>query len=111
MNNLSQTRQEAKELYLKRQQSKMLERYKAADGNERAAVIRNIDLFLSAVSKDERIFWLKFRSKLERLNERFAVNNNETENALENSLSPLSFNPNRKSRRNNNEKISAKTQK
>ena len=111
MNNLPQIREEAKELYLKRQQSKMLDRLKTADGNERAAVIRNIDLFLSAVSKDERIFWLKFRSKLERLNERFAVKSNETESSDQTFLSPLSFTLNEKFRRINNEKISKQNKK
>ncbi len=97
MNNLSQTRAMAKQLYLKRQQSKMIDQYKIASADERAAIFRHIDGFLPVISRDERIFWLKFRQKLERLNERFAVKSNGIENAVENSLNPLSFNLNKNS--------------
>jgi hypothetical protein len=69
MNNLTQTQQHAKQAYLNRQQEQMLAHYQNADLNERKAVIKQIDSFLPVISKDERIFWLKFRRKLERLNE------------------------------------------
>ena len=69
MNNLTQTQQEAKEAYLNRKQETMLAHYQDADSGERSAIIRHIDSFLEAVSRDEKIFWLKFRRKLERLNE------------------------------------------
>jgi len=69
MNNLTQTQQHAKQAYLNRQQTKMLALYQNADSNERKAIIKQIDLFLPVVTKDERIFWLKFRRKLEKLGE------------------------------------------
>ena len=69
MNNLTQTQQDAKQAYLDRQQAEMLVTYKSADKSERKAVIRQIDSFLEIVPKDAKIFWLKFRFKLERLNE------------------------------------------
>ncbi len=69
MNNLTQTQQDAKQAYLDRQQAEMLVTYKAADKSERNAVIKQIDSFLEIVPKDAKIFWLKFRFKLERLNE------------------------------------------
>ena len=47
----------------------MLALYKQADKSERNAIIKQIDSFLSVISKDEKLFWLKFRSKLEILNE------------------------------------------
>jgi len=47
----------------------MLALYKNAEQTERKAIIKNIDSFLSVISKDEKIFWLKFRRKLEVLNE------------------------------------------
>ncbi|MCY7346649.1 MAG: hypothetical protein LH614_10575 [Pyrinomonadaceae bacterium] len=70
MNNLTQTQQDAKRAYLDRQQAAMLTIYEKADTNERNAIIRQIDSFLEVVPKDVKIFWLKFRCKLERLNER-----------------------------------------
>jgi hypothetical protein len=72
MNNLTQTQQSAKQAHLDRQQEKMLAQYKKADRSERNAVIRQIDSFLKVVSKDERIFWLKFRRKLQKVNEKTA---------------------------------------
>ncbi len=69
MNNLTQTQQAAKQAYLDRQQAEMLITYQNADRGERNAVIKNIDSFLEVVPKDAKIFWLKFRYKLERLNE------------------------------------------
>jgi hypothetical protein len=47
----------------------MLALYEKADTSERNAIIKHIDSFLSVVSKDEKTFWLKFRRKLEILNE------------------------------------------
>ena len=70
MNNLTQTQQHAKQTYLNRQQDKMLAIYQNADSNERKAIIRQIDCFFSVISKDEKIFWLKFRRKLETLIEK-----------------------------------------
>ena len=69
MNNLTQTHQNAKTAYLNRQSEQMLALYEKADTNERKAIIKQIDSFLSVVSKDGKIFWLKFRRKLEMLNE------------------------------------------
>ncbi len=70
MNNLTQQQRDAKQAHLNNQQEKMLAQYKKAATGERNAIIKHIDLFLPiAKSKDERIFWLKFRRKLERLNE------------------------------------------
>ncbi len=69
MNNLTQNQQAAKQAYLDRQQAEMLVKYQTANKSERNAVIKHIDSFLEIVSKDQKIFWLKFRQKLERLNE------------------------------------------
>ncbi len=52
-----------------RQQAEMLTIYEKADASERNAVIRQIDSFLEVVPKDVKIFRLKFRYKIERLNE------------------------------------------
>lgn len=70
MNNLSQTRQEAKQLYLRHQQEKVLKHLETADRSERIAVIHHIDGFLQTTTPEGKFFWLKFREKLERLNER-----------------------------------------
>ena len=72
MNNLTQTRIDAKQAYLDRQAETMLAIYQTADTKERSAIIRQIDSFLKVVSKEAKIFWLKFRYKLERLNEESA---------------------------------------
>ena len=48
----------------------MLLIYQNADTSERTAIVRQIDSFLEIVSKDAKVFWLKFRQKLERLNEK-----------------------------------------
>ena len=69
MNNLTQTQQDAKQAYLNRQSEQMLTRYQTVSLDERKAIIKQIDSFLEIVSKDEKIFWSKFRYKLERLNE------------------------------------------
>ncbi|MFN2392292.1 MAG: hypothetical protein ABR566_10030 [Pyrinomonadaceae bacterium] len=70
MNNLTQTQQDAKQAYLNYQSEQMLALYEKADANERKAIIKQIDSFLSVISKDEKLFWLKFRRKLETLNEK-----------------------------------------
>jgi hypothetical protein len=67
--NLSQTQANAKQAYLDYQQEKMLALYEKADTTERKAIIKHIDSFLSVVSRDEKLFWLKFRRKIEILNE------------------------------------------
>ncbi|HEY8561274.1 MAG TPA: hypothetical protein VIL74_12935 [Pyrinomonadaceae bacterium] len=70
MNNLTQNQSEAKEAYLNHQQEQMLALYETADANERKAIIGHIDSFLSTCNQSEKSFWLKLRSKLERLNEK-----------------------------------------
>ncbi len=67
--NLTQTQQQSKQAFLNRQQDAMLAIYQNADTTERNAIIKHIDSFLSVVSRDERIFWSKFRRKLETINE------------------------------------------
>ena len=70
MNNLTQAQRDAKQAYLNNQLEQMLKRYQDADKNERSAIIRQIDGFLPVTTiKSEKNFWLKFRQKLERLNE------------------------------------------
>jgi len=69
MNNLTQNQKDAKQAYLDNQQAQMIARYEKADQTERAAIIRHIDSFLPVIKDDEKSFWLKFREKLERLNE------------------------------------------
>ncbi len=69
MNNLTQTQQQAKQAFLNRQQDEMLAIYQNAEQNERNAIIEQVDSFLSVVPQDAKIFWLKFRRKLEMLNE------------------------------------------
>ena len=68
--NLTQTQLDAKNAYLKNQQEQMLALYEKADINERNAVIGHIDSFLSNCNQSEKNFWLKFRRKLEILNEK-----------------------------------------
>ena len=69
MNNLTQTKEDAKATYLNKQSEQMLALYEKADTDERKAIIKQIDSFLSTVSPDAKTFWLKFRRKLEILNE------------------------------------------
>ncbi len=69
MNNLTQTQQQAKQAFLNRQQDEMLALYKKANTSERNAIIKQIDSFLSVVTQEQKLFWLRFRYKLERLNE------------------------------------------
>jgi hypothetical protein len=47
----------------------MLALYQKAQPSERKAIIKQIDSFLSVITKDEKIFWLKFLRRLEVLNE------------------------------------------
>ena len=70
MNNLTQTQKDAKQAYLTQQAENVLAIYQTADNNERSAIIKQIDSFLEIVPKDAKSFWLKFRQKLERLNEK-----------------------------------------
>ncbi len=70
MNNLTQNPKDAKQAYLDNQQAQMLTRYQNADRKERVAIIKQIDSFLPVINGDEKKFWLSFRQKLERLNER-----------------------------------------
>lgn len=72
MNNLTRTQNKAKQAYLDRQAETMLAIYQTADTKERSAIIGQIDSFLEVVSKEAKIFWLKFRYKLEKLNEESA---------------------------------------
>lgn len=67
MNNLTQTQQSAKQAYLDRQSDQMIATYQAADKCEKNAIIRQIDSFLDALSRDEKTFWLMFWRKLERI--------------------------------------------
>ena len=70
MNNLTENQQNAKQAFLDNQQAQMIARYENADTNERKAIIRQIDSFLPVTNGDEKLFWLKFQQKLERLNEK-----------------------------------------
>ncbi len=70
MNNLTQTQEDAKQAYLNYQQEQMLALYQKAQPSERKAIIKQIDSFLSVITKDEKIFWLEYRRKLEVLNEK-----------------------------------------
>ena len=69
MNNLTQIQQQAKQAFLNRQQDEMLAIYQNAEQNERNAIVEQINSFLSLVPQDAKTFWLKFRRKLEMLNE------------------------------------------
>jgi len=73
MNNLTQTQQQAKQAFLNRQQETMLALYEKADTAERNAIIKHIDSFLEVVPNDAQTFWLKFRRKLETINEQNKV--------------------------------------
>ena len=70
MNNLSEKQRNAKQAYLNNQMEQMLSLYEKAVTSERKAIIGHIDSFLSTCNPDEKNFWLKFRSKLETLNEK-----------------------------------------
>lgn len=68
--NLTQTQKDTKQTYLNKQQDKMVSLYEKANKEERNAILRHIDGFLSVLNQDQKIFWLQFRRKLERLNEK-----------------------------------------
>jgi hypothetical protein len=68
--NLTQEKLNAKQAYLNQQTEQMLALYEKADTGERNAIIKHIDSFLSGCNQDKKQFWLKFRSKLEVLNEK-----------------------------------------
>ncbi len=70
MNNLTQTKQDAKDAYLNNQQEQMIILYQHADADERKSIIKHIDSFFENGTKEEKIFWLRFRLKLERQNEK-----------------------------------------
>ncbi len=70
MNNLTQTQQDAKQVYLNRQSEKMLAIYRNTNQNERNAIIKQINSFLEIVPPDAKIFWLEFRHKLKLLNKK-----------------------------------------
>lgn len=70
MNNLTQTQQDAKQAFLDNQQAQMLLIYQNAAASERTAIIRQIDSFLPIIPKKQKLFWLKFRRKLELINEK-----------------------------------------
>ncbi len=48
----------------------MIVLYQDADAAERRAIIKHIDAFFENGTKEEKIFWLKFRLKLEVQNEK-----------------------------------------
>src|SRR4051794_14431205 len=70
MNNLTEKQRNAKEAYLNNQTEQMLSLYEKADTSERKAIIGYVDSFLSTCNQEEKSFWLNFRQKLERLNEK-----------------------------------------
>ena len=74
MNNLTQTQKDAKQAYLDRQANQMLTTYQNANQSERNAAIKHIDSFLEIVPRDAKIFWLRIRCNLERLNENLVRN-------------------------------------
>ncbi len=69
MNNISQNQTGAKANHLQKQLEKTIKTYKAASKSERRAAIRHVDSFLETLSEDQQTFWLKFRHRLERMNE------------------------------------------
>lgn len=70
MNNLTEKQRNAKEAYLNNQMEQMLAQYEKADTSQRNVIIGYVDSFLSGCKQEEKNFWLKFRQKLERLNEK-----------------------------------------
>lgn len=69
MNNLTQAQKDAKQAYLNNQLEQTIARYENADTGERNAIIGHIDSFISNETGESKTFWLKLRSRLERLNE------------------------------------------
>jgi hypothetical protein len=70
MNNLTQTQVDVKEALLNEQQEQMIVLYQNAPLSERKAIIKHIDAFFENGSRKQKIFWLKFRLKLEAQNEK-----------------------------------------
>lgn len=70
MNNLTQTQTDTKETCLNQQQEQMIFLYQNADAAERRSIIKHINSFFGNGSQAEKIFWLRFRLKLERQNEK-----------------------------------------
>lgn len=68
MNNLTQTKADAKAALLNQLQEQMIFLYQNADAAERKSIIKHIDAFFENGTKEEKIFWLKFRLKLEKPN-------------------------------------------
>ena len=69
MNNLAQSKQDAKQAFLDNQRAQMLEHCKTVSATERAAIIRQINSFLPVTSSiSERTFWKEFKDKLETVN-------------------------------------------
>ena len=64
--NANEVRDQAKQLYLKRQRSRVISQLKGADNAERIATIKHIDGFLKSATPDGKIFWLKVRREVER---------------------------------------------
>lgn len=69
MENLTQIQKDAKAAFLEIQKEKVINNYRNSNTPERAAVIRSIDSFLETCGESERVFWLKIRYTLERINE------------------------------------------
>lgn len=70
MDDSKQTEQVAPNDFLNFKQTEMLSLYKKADTEERTAILKQIDGFLPVINQEQKIFWLQFRRKLEKLNER-----------------------------------------
>lgn len=73
MNNLTQKQKDAKADYLQQQLEETIKTYQSASRGERIAAIRHVDSFIQTLSEDQKIFWLKFRERLERMNECFGM--------------------------------------
>ena len=69
MTNLTQQQRDAKQAFLNQQLEQTIAHYENADKSERNAIIRHIDSFIPNEPKESKIFWLKVRLRLERLNE------------------------------------------
>lgn len=69
MNNLPQSAANSKFTTLEPQRNAVIVHFRNARKDERAAVIRHLDGILPNCERDERIFWLKVRRELERINE------------------------------------------
>ena len=69
MKNLTQTQSDAKRAYLNKQLEQTVAHYEKADTSERTAIIKHIDSIITGEANESKNFWLKLRSRLERLNE------------------------------------------